>query len=118
MHWRKRRAGQEKGRGTGDREGRTRKVWSSCLGELDSRDDDVTVELPMTTLARILKVTQFSKQVAIVCEPQLPMRLVAGIGRYGSEVNVYIQQQPPPGHEMMKLMMMGGSGGNNNGGGR
>lgn len=54
----------------------------------------------MSTLARILKVTQFSKQVAIVCEPQLPMRLVARIGSWGSEVNVYIQQQPPNGHEV------------------
>jgi hypothetical protein len=37
----------------------------SCpLGVLDTRDDDVTVDLPMNTLSRILKVTQFNKFVA------------------------------------------------------
>lgn len=62
------------------------------LGELDPREDDVSVELPISTLARILKVTHFSKTVAIVCEPGLPVRLTAQLGSHGSEVSVYIQQ--------------------------
>lgn len=50
------------------------------------------MELPINTLSRILKVTQFHKHVCVVCEPGLPVRLVAHIGDHGSQVNVYIQQ--------------------------
>jgi hypothetical protein len=32
------------------------------LGVLDHREDDVTIELPISTLSRILKVTQFHKR--------------------------------------------------------
>lgn len=51
------------------------------------------VELPISTLSRILKVTQFHKTVSIMCEPGLPVRLMAQLGIHGSQVNVYIQQQ-------------------------
>jgi hypothetical protein len=64
--------------------------WS--LGVLDPRDDDVTVDLPINTLSRILKVTQFNKNVGVVCEPRLPVRLMARLGPHGSQVDVYIQQ--------------------------
>ena len=54
------------------------------------------VELPISTLSRILKVTQFNKTVHIVCEPGLPVRLLAHLGARGSVVSVYIQPQPEP----------------------
>ena len=54
-----------------------REGFSCFLGVLDVRDDDVTVELPISTLSRILKVTQFHKVVSIICEPGLPVRLIA-----------------------------------------
>lgn len=67
----------------------------NLFGTLDVKDDDVSVELSITTLSRILKVTQFHHNVAIVCEPGLPVRLTAQLGRYGSRVNVFIQQESP-----------------------
>lgn len=53
----------------------------------------MTVELPISTLSRILKVTQFHKSVQVVFEPGLPVRLMAQLGPHGSRVNVYIQQE-------------------------
>lgn len=66
---------------------------SRSLGELDPRPDDVTIELPISTLSRIFKVTQFNRVVAVMCEPGLPVRFRAMIGSKGSCVNIYIQQQ-------------------------
>lgn len=55
----------------------------------------MSVELPISTLSRILKVTQLHKQVSIVCEPGLPVRLSAQMGGASSRVDVFIQQQQP-----------------------
>ena len=67
----------------------------NLFGTLDVRDDDVGVELSITTLSRILKVTQFHHNVAIVCEAGLPVRLTAHLGPCGSRVDVFIQQESP-----------------------
>jgi hypothetical protein len=67
----------------------------NLFGTLDVRDDDVSVELSITTLSRILKVTQFHQNVTIVCEAGLPVRLTAQLGRCGSRVDVFIQQESP-----------------------
>lgn len=66
----------------------------NLFGVLDARDDDVTVELSIATLSRVLKVTQFSPNVHIGCEPGLPVRLTATLGRNGSRADIYIQQEP------------------------
>jgi hypothetical protein len=57
----------------------------------EPREDDITVELSINTLSRILKVTQFHPHVRIVCESGQPVLLKTPIGRYGSHVDVYIQ---------------------------
>jgi hypothetical protein len=67
----------------------------NLFGTLDAKDDDVSVELSITTLSRILKVTQFHHNVTIACEPGLPVRLTSQIGRCGSRVHVFIQQESP-----------------------
>lgn len=64
----------------------------NLFGTLDARHDDVTVELSISTLSRVLKVTQFGQHVRVTCEPGLPVRLTAELGRCGSRVDVYIQQ--------------------------
>ena len=66
------------------------------LGELEPRDDDVTLELPINTLCRILKITAFSKFIHVVCEPGLPMRLKAPLGPQGSQVNIFLQHEGNP----------------------
>lgn len=38
----------------------------NVFGTMDPHDDDITVELPIGTLSRILKVTQFHKHVQII----------------------------------------------------
>ena len=65
----------------------------NLFGTLDRRDDDVVLELNISTLSRILKVTQFSQNVNIVCEVGLPVRLKTQIGRHGSRVDVFIQPE-------------------------
>lgn len=66
----------------------------NLFGVLDAREDDVTVELSIATLGRVLKVTQFSPYVHIACDPGLPVRLTATLGRCGSRADIYIQQDP------------------------
>lgn len=56
-------------------------------------EDDVSVELSITTLGRILKVTQFHPVVYIVCEAAMPVRISTQIGRHGSRVEVFIEQE-------------------------
>lgn len=65
--------------------------WTGTRRTPDQRDNDVTVELNINTLSRILKVTQFHPYVRIVCEPGQPVLLKTPIGRHGSHVDVYIQ---------------------------
>jgi hypothetical protein len=67
----------------------------NLYGTLDVRDDDVTVELSIATLSRVLKVTQFNRTVNVVCEPGLPVRLTSHLGRCGSCAHVFIQQESP-----------------------
>lgn len=59
----------------------------------EALDGAVTVELNITTLGRILKVTQFGPTVSILCAPNLPVRLSAPIGDHG-RVDVFVQQEP------------------------
>ena len=63
----------------------------NLFGNLEPRDDDVSVELSINTLARILKVTQFNPCVQIVCETGQPVRLNSKLGPTGSYVDVFIQ---------------------------
>ena len=56
---------------TKKKHGRTKCVKphsDNLFGTLDPRDDDVTVELPISTLSRILKVTQFNRNVNVTCQ--------------------------------------------------
>lgn len=68
----------------------------NLFGVPDPREDDVSVELSISTLSRILKVTQFSPHVRIVCERGLPVRLQTAIGGHGSHVEVFIQPETTP----------------------
>lgn len=63
----------------------------NLFGTLDPREDDVSVELSINTLARILKVTQFNPYVNIICECGQPVRLKTQLGVNGSYVDVFIQ---------------------------
>ena len=77
----------------------------NIFGVLEHKDDDVSIELSISTLARILsrfplhyklesappKVTQFNPWVEIVCESGQPVRLKTQLGIHGSFVNVFIQ---------------------------
>ena len=51
------------------------------------------MELSINTLGRILKVTQFSSHVRIVCESGRPVRLSSQLGPNGSRVDVFIQPE-------------------------
>ena len=70
----------------------------NLFGVPEPRDDDVAVELSISTLSRILKVTHFSPHVCIVCEHGQPVRLQTQLGVHGSRVDVFIQPEgaPPP----------------------
>jgi hypothetical protein len=69
----------------------------NLIGSPDPREDDVSVELSITTLGRILKVTNLSPQIRIVCEvgqPVLlttPLMLANGMGT--SRVDVFVQPE-------------------------
>ena len=63
----------------------------NLFGTLEPKEDDVSIELSINTLARILKVTQFHPWVDIVCESGQPVRLKTQLGAHGSFVDVYIQ---------------------------
>lgn len=78
----------------------------NLFGTPDPREDDVSVELSINTLGRILKVTQFSPHVRIVCESGQPVRLTSSLGSRsendvhndvpwlrGSHVDVFIQPE-------------------------
>lgn len=65
----------------------------NLFGILEPRDDDVVVELGITTLSRALKVTQFNRTVHIACHPGLPVRLASQLGSHGSTVSVYLQNE-------------------------
>ena len=67
----------------------------NLFGILDPRENDVSVELSISTLARILKVTQFNPHVDIVCESGQPVRLKTQLGGHGSYVDVFIQPDGP-----------------------
>lgn len=64
------------------------------FGTIDPREDDISVELPIGTLSRILKVTQFHKHVQIICEAGHPVCLRAQLGIHNSHVDVFIHQHP------------------------
>jgi hypothetical protein len=68
----------------------------NLFGVPDPHEDDVSVELSISTLGRILKVTQFSAHVRIVCENGQPVRLKTQLGSHGSRVDVFIQPEAPP----------------------
>ena len=70
----------------------------NLFGVPNPQDDDVTVELSISTLGRILKVTQFSPTVGIVCENGQPVRLNSQLGVHGSHVDVFIQPDGGGGH--------------------
>ena len=80
----------------------------NLFGVPDPREDDVSVELSISSLSRILKVTQFSPRVCIICEHGQPVRLQTRLGDHGSRVDVFIQPEPSSG---------GGGGGSTGGGG-
>lgn len=67
----------------------------NLFGNLDPHDDDVTVELGITTLSRALKVTQFNRTVHIACHADLPVRLQSQLGSHGSAVSVFLQNECP-----------------------
>ena len=67
----------------------------NLFGVPNPQDDDVSVELSISTLGRILKVTQFSPHVHIVCENGQPVRLKSQLGANGSHVDVFIQPDTP-----------------------
>lgn len=72
---------------------RSDNLFSDADRPVEPRDDDVTVELNIATLGRILKVTHFSSQVRIVCEAGRPVRLQTDLGDRGSRVDVYIHPE-------------------------
>jgi hypothetical protein len=63
----------------------------NLFGTLDPKEDDVSVELSINTLARILKVTQFHPWIEIMCQAGQPVRLKTQLGVQGSFADVYIQ---------------------------
>jgi hypothetical protein len=63
----------------------------NLFGTLDPREDDLNVELSISTLSRVLKVTHFNQTVQIVCEVGLPVLLRTAIGAHGSAVDVFVQ---------------------------
>ena len=65
----------------------------NLFGVLDPGDNDVTVQLNISTLGRILKVTQFHPVVRIVCDGGRPVRLSTNIGDAGSHIDIYIQPE-------------------------
>lgn len=86
----------------------------NLIGSPKPREDDVSVELSISTLGRILKVTNFSPQIRIVCEPVFsqayrtgmpgkscgqpvllttPLAMPSGSG--ASHVDVFVQPEVP-----------------------
>ena len=59
----------------------------------DSGENDVTVQLNISTIGWILKVTQFHPVVRIVCDGGRPVRLRTNIGDAGSHIDIFIQPE-------------------------
>lgn len=68
----------------------------NLFGALEPREDDVAVELGITTLSRALKVTQFNRTVHVACHPDLPVRIRSNLGAHGSAVSVFLQNEGLP----------------------
>lgn len=62
------------------------------MDENESGENIVTMELSISTLGRIQKITQFSNTVYLSCEVGLPVRFMSPIGQKGSCIEVFLEQ--------------------------
>lgn len=56
-------------------------------------DEEITIELSISTLGRILKITNLNPTINIICEAGLPVRFRSVIGSNHSTVDVFVEQE-------------------------